>query len=42
MGDEENMPSAEERTIELCQYSNRVFGTADVEFLKQFRRRPEV
>jgi hypothetical protein len=29
--DEEAMPSAEERAIELCQYSNRVFGTADAE-----------
>ena len=33
------MPSAEERTIELCQYSNRVFGTADVEMCASIARK---
>lgn len=31
MWDEETMPSVEERTIDLCRYSNHTHGTADAE-----------
>jgi hypothetical protein len=38
MWDEETMPSVEERTIDLCRYSNHTHGTADAEMCAAIAR----